>query len=166
MKATPLNKVALTGADAAHLIGKSSKWLTQLVEQGFVKRTGQLYSPTEVAGGYIRFLLDEQRRASKTVTQSALQQAKAKEINLRIARDDHHIIELDEALGFVDEIIGGLKADLLGLGASVTRDASVRSHIEGRVNDILSRATTRLVQAERVIRKSGQVADADAEADA
>lgn len=165
MKATPLNKISLTGADASRLIGKSAKWLAQLVEQGFVKRKGQLYDPAEVACGYIKFLQDEQRKTAKGATQTVLQRAKAKEIELRIAREDHNIIELDEALGAMDEIIGGFKADLLGLGASVTRDASTRSHIEDRINEILQRATTRLQQTGRAIRAGSEAAEANAEDD-
>jgi hypothetical protein len=162
MKTTPLNKIALTGADAARLIGKSFPWLKRLVDEGFVKQTGQTYSPAEVACGYIKFLLDDQRRSAKTTTQTTLQLAKAKEIELRIAREDHNIIELDEALGAIDEVIGALKSDLIGLGASVSRDASVRARVDDRITEILQRATTRLQLAGRAI-KGGQVVEGEAE---
>jgi hypothetical protein len=158
-KTISLDKIALTGADAARLIGKSVAWLKQLVEDGFVKKSGSFYSPDEVTQGYIKFLHDEQRRASKGATQTTLQAAKAKEIELRIAREDHNIVALDEALDFVDEVIGVLKSDLLGLGASVSRDASVRTHIDERVNDILQRALARLQTSAHEIRKGDQVVE-------
>jgi hypothetical protein len=165
-QATKLSGVMISSTDAAALIGKSRNWIAKLVADGFVKKTGQLFRPADVAQGHIAFLTDERRRASKTATLAAVQAARADEIRLRIARADHDVVDLDEAVGVLDEIIGGLKADFDGLAAATTRDAAFRSVIEGKVDEILKRAADRLAQKAQALRASGTAVDADAEDDA
>src|ERR1700730_5069714 len=130
-KQQPLAGILLNTADAAKLIGKSTIWLAKLVTDGFVKpgdKRGRetVYKPADVAQGYARYLTDEQRRSSKSTTLSEVQAARAREIEMRIAREDHKLIELDEALSVLDEIVGGLKADFNGLAAAITRDQPLR----------------------------------------
>jgi hypothetical protein len=170
-KQQPLAGILLNTADAAKLIGKSTIWLAKLVSDGFVKpgdKRGRetVYKPADVAQGYIAFLTDEQRRASKTATLSAVQAARAREIEMRIAREEHKLIDLDEALSVLDEIVGGLRADFSGLAASVTRDSAQRSIIEEKVDEIFQRHADGLNQKVRSLRTSGASADADAEDDA
>jgi hypothetical protein len=158
---------AISLAEAARLVGKSSTWIGKLVHGGYVKRLERgRYRPCDVAQGHIRFMTDEQRRASKSGTLAQVQAARAREIELRIFRIDHEIVDLDEAIGVIDEVVGGLKADLDGLGASVTRDAALRAVIEAKVDEILRRAAESLQQKAKALRASGSAADAGSEDDA
>jgi hypothetical protein len=166
MKATKLVGVMISASDAAALIGKSRNWLAKLITDGFVKKTGQLFRPADVVQGYISFLTDGQRRASKTATLAAVQAARAREIELRIAQADHRLIETDEALTLLDEIVGGLKADFDGLAASVTRNPDLRSTIEDKVDAIFKRYADDLDKKTNDLRASGAVAEADTEDDA
>jgi hypothetical protein len=165
MKATKLAAVLISSSDAAALIGKSRNWVAKLVADGFIKKAGLLFRPADVAQGHIAFLTDSQRRASKTATLAAVQAARAREIELRIARADHTIIDLDEALGVLDEIVGGMKADFDGLAASVTRDPALRSVIEEKVDEIYKRHADGLVKKALALRTSGAVVEADSEDD-
>ena len=80
--------------------------------------------------GYIKFLKDEERRWSKSEVASRVQEARASEIEQRTARDGKTLIHRDELFAVVDEILGGLKSDLYGLPARVTRDMEQRRQIE------------------------------------
>jgi hypothetical protein len=167
MKPQSLAGIVLSAKEGAKLIGKSRQWLEKLVSAGFVRRDEKgFYRPADIAQGQIAFMADEQRRASKTITLAAVQAARAKEIELRIAREDHRIVDLDEAIAVLDEIIGGLKADFDGLGASITRDAALRSVIDGKVQGILCHAADGLAQRARTLRASGSALAPDAEDDA
>jgi hypothetical protein len=170
-KQQPLASILLNTADAAKLIGKSTIWLAKLVTDGFVKpgdKHGRetFYKPADVAQGYARYLTDEQRRSSKSATLSAVQAARAREIEMRIAREDHRLIDLDEVLAVLDEIVGGMKADFTGLAASVTRDPAQRSTIEEKVDAIFQRHADGLKQKAQALRASGAAPDTDAEDDA
>jgi hypothetical protein len=170
-KQQSLASILLNTADAAKLIGKSTIWLAKLVADGFVKpgdKQGRenVYKPADVAQGFARYLTDEQRRSSKSATLSAVQAARACEIEMRIAREDHKLIDLDEALAVLDEIVGGLRADFSGLAASVTRDSALRSIIEEKVDEIFQRHADGLNQKAKALRTSGAAPDADTEDDA
>jgi hypothetical protein len=170
-KQTPLAGLLLTTADSAKLIGKSVITLAKLVADGFVKpgqKQGRetLYKPADVAQGFARYLTDEARRNSKSATLSDVQAARAAEIRMRIAREAHELIELDEALSVLDEIVGGLKADFNGLAASVTRDQAMRLIIEDKVDAIFKRHSDALKQKAQALRSSGADIDTDAEDDA
>jgi hypothetical protein len=167
-KQQSLAGILLKTEDAAKLIGKSKIWLAKLVKDGFVKpgdKRGQttLYKPADVAQGYARYLTDEQRRSSKSATLSAVQAARAREIEMRIAREEHKLIDVDEALAVLDEIVGGLRADFSGFAASVTRDPVLRSLIEEKIDAIYKRHSDGLEQKAKALRASGAVIEADTE---
>jgi hypothetical protein len=170
-KMQSLDGIVIGAKDAARLIGKSTVWLAKLVADGFVKpgqKQGRetVYKPSNVVQGYIAFLTDEQRRSSKSATLSAVQAARAREIEMRIAREDYKLIDLEEALAVLDEIVGGMKADFSGLAASVTRDQALRSIIEEKVDEIYKRHADALEQKARALRTSGAAVEADTEDDA
>jgi hypothetical protein len=157
----------LSSLQAADLILLSRARLYELVRAGWIKQIAPNCLDTrEVVQGYIKFLRDDERRGSKTATLSAVQTARAKEIELRIAQADHRLIETDEALTLLDEIVGGLKADFDGLAASVTRDPALRSTIEDKVDAIFKRYADDLDKKANDLRASGAVAEADTEDDA
>ena len=163
---TKLDDIVITSTDAGMLIGKSRNWVAKLVADGFVKKTGSLFKPADVTLGYLKFLADDERRHSKTATLSQVQAARAREIELRIAREENKLIDLDEALGVLDEIVGGLKADFNGLAASITREPALRSTIEVKVDEIFKRYADGLGQKGNALRSGGTIVDADAEDDA
>jgi hypothetical protein len=159
--------VVLSSLEAANLILLSRVRLHELVKAGWIKQLApNRFDTTEVVQGYIRFLRDEERRGSKTATLSAVQTARAREIEMRIAREEHTLIALDEALDVLDEIIGGMKAEFDGLAASITRDPALRTTIEVKVDEIYRRHADGLEQKARALRTSGASLPADTENDA
>lgn len=170
-KQQPLASILLSTADAAKLIGKSTITLAKLVTDGFLKagdKRGRetVYKPSDVAQGYARYLTDEQRRSSKSATLSEVQAARAAEIRMRIAREDHKLVDIEEALGVMDEVVGALRADFSGFAASVTRDPALRLTIEDKVDEIFKRRADGLKQKAAALRASGVALDADTEDDA
>jgi hypothetical protein len=163
---TKLDDIVISSTDASMLIGKSRNWVAKLVADGFVKKTGSLFKPADVTLGYLKFLADDERRHSKTATLSQVQAARAREIEMRIAREENKLIDLDEALGVLDEIVGGMKSDFDGLAAAVTRDATLRTIIEEKVDAIYKRHADALVQKANSLRSCGASIEADSEDDA
>jgi hypothetical protein len=140
--------------------------LSQLEAAGFIARVGPgRWRLLDLVQGYIRSLKDDTKRSSQTVTLSAVQAARAREIEMRIAREEHKLIDLDEALSVLDETVGGMKADFDGLAASVTRDPALRSMIEVKVDEIYRRHADGLDQKARSLRTSGVAFSADPEDD-
>ena len=141
----PLAGVVLSSLQAAALILLTRARLYELVHAGWIKALApNRFDPVEVAQGYIKFLRDEDRRSSKTATLSRVQEARAKQIEQRMARDAGTTIAMADALALVDDVVGGLKADLDGVPARCTRDLVQRRKLEAELNDCLTRAANRL----------------------
>jgi hypothetical protein len=141
--------------------------VNQLVREGWIEKGGRNgYTIVGAVQGYIRFLKDEQRRASKSAALSRVQDARAREIELRTAREEHLLIETAEAIGVVDEIVGGLRSEVAGVPARLTRDVDLRRKIEAELDDVFRRAADRFEQKARDLRSSGEAVAPVAEDDA
>jgi hypothetical protein len=98
---------------------------------------------------YIRHLRD--RRSKRGAAESALQRARAREIELRTAERAHELIEFDEAAAVLDDII----SDLVGLPAAATRDLTMRRHLDDLIRGIRQRAADRCQRQVESIRSTG-----------
>lgn len=133
---------------AGPLIGKSAQWIRRLIAEGFIpKQTDGTVLERDVYLGYIRWLTDEQRRATKVAAESRVRDARAREIELRIAEREGRLIEIVDMEEVLDEYGGMLRAELSGLPARVTRDLVLRRTIEQAIEDILNRVTAAAQQA-------------------
>ena len=151
----------------ARLLMVTPHWVRRLTNEGWIPRPARnRYRIAESVQGYIRFLRDEQRRASKSASASRVQDARAREIELRTAREENRLIETEEAIGFVDEALGLLKAGMAGVPASVTRDLDLRATIGAALDEQFRRAADHFQQAAAALRSGGTTVAADPEDDA
>lgn len=143
-------------AHAAQLLMVSDEWLRQLANKGYIpKAVSGLYPIAPTVQGYIRWLKDEERRTSKTAAASAVQQARAKEIELRIAKESGKLLELEDTEAAFANILGAFRSELAGVPAASTRDLALREVIDGHLNDAIARARDRFRQFIEAIRASG-----------
>jgi hypothetical protein len=164
VKAGPFGGIVLSSLQAATLILLTRARLYELVQAGWIRALApNRYDPTEVAQGYIRFLKDDERRTSKTATLSRVQEARARQIEQRMAREAGQTIAMVDALALVDDVVGGLKADLDGVPARCTRDMTERRKLEDELNDCLTRAADRLDAEGNLLKAGGAVDPAAAE---
>jgi phage terminase Nu1 subunit (DNA packaging protein) len=156
----PSSVRATIGAEGiARLLMTTPRRVQQLVADGWIEKAGRNgYTIAGAVHGYIRFLKDEQRRASKTASLSRVQDARAREIELRTARDEHVLMETAECITVVDEIVGGLRSEIAGVPARVTRDIELRRKIATEIDDIFRRTADRLEQRASELRASGEAA--------
>lgn len=123
---------------AGELIDKSPQWVRHLIAEGFiVKDADGMVRDEDVFRGYIRWLTDEQRRASKVQAESRVRDARARELELRIAEREGRLIDINDMERVVDTFAGTLRASLSGLPARVTRDLVLRRTIEQAIDSIL-----------------------------
>ena len=133
----------------AELLTLTAQRVDQLVREGWIEKPSRgNYALVAGVQGYIRFLKDDERRSSKTAAESRVRDMRADEIALRIEERSKKLINeaRAEALGLVDEVIGGLKADLYALPARVTKDLSLRRVIEEAIEDALAASARRAAE--------------------
>lgn len=129
----------------ARLLMIGPERVRQLSKDGWIPKVGRGRYP--LAGsvqGYISFLKDEQRRASKVAADSEIKLERARGLKLRNDRDEGRLIEVEEALGTLDEIVGELRTGIAAVPARVTRDLDFRDQIEKEIDACFARISKRL----------------------
>jgi len=143
-----LQDAAISTTEAAALLEVSSQWVRELGRKGFIEGITRGKVPLVAAvQGYIRWLKDEERRTSKTASQSAVAEARAREISLRTAREEGRLVDIEDAEAVFAEVLGTFRADLAGVAAASTRDLELRAAIDGKLNDAIARCRARFETA-------------------
>lgn len=131
---------------AARLLTISGERVRQLIKDGYIQRVdkGRVLLVAAVQG-YIRFLREEDRRSSKSAAASRLVDIRSEEIQARmLERSDALVREAQqEALAIIDIYAGGLRADLIALGARVDVDIATRRKIEKEIDVAFGEAAKR-----------------------
>jgi len=133
-------EIVLSSADAAALLTVTPEWLRRLTKDGWIKKLGKdRYRVIDVVQGHIRYMKDEARRASKTASATRVQDARASQIELAVAREQRDLIEIEDVQAVLSETLGTLRSELSGLPAACTRDLGLREVIEKNLHDIIDR---------------------------
>ena len=96
--------------------------------------------------GYLRYLKDDERRSAKSAADSRVRDARALEIELRIAERTRDLIPLEDALADMAELAASVRSELAGLPARLTRIIDERQKIESEVDGVLSRLSERATE--------------------
>jgi hypothetical protein len=134
---------------AGQLLMVSDHWVRDLSKKGYIPKPEKGMVPlVATVQGYIRWLKDEERRASKTAAASDLQRTRAREIELRIAREEGNLIEAEDAEAAFADILGQWRSELDGLSRAVTRNLAMRESIDTYIAGMVERVRARFA-AER-----------------
>ena len=166
--ATPSAQDGLISTEVAgRLLMISAERVRQLIKAEYIARgAGGKIALVAAVQGYIKFLKDEDRRSSKSASDSRVRDARAAEIELRVAERRRVLIEMDEAIAASDKIVAVVRAEIVGLPARATRDMDVRRVIEKEAHESLKRIATTLREIGDDLRAGRDVLGADAEGDA
>jgi hypothetical protein len=141
--------------------------VVQLVDEGHLPRNSDGSFDLDACRiAYIRYLRSEDRRGAKSATASRVQEARAKEIELRTAREEGRLIPLEGAQAAMTDILGTFRYELTGIPAASTRDLKVRAEIEKHLNDAIDRCRQRFEQAGDALRSGREVSLEGEETDA
>lgn len=152
----------LKSAEAAELLDITPHRLRQLIDSGHIEKAGRNGVRLQAAvQGYLKFLRDDQRRSSKSASASRMQDAKTREIDLRIAEREGRLIDLAEHNDILAEVIGMVRTAFAGVPAAATDDPEVRRRIETSINDALTEAAKRAEQATAELRAGGAATETD-----
>ncbi|MCX5513374.1 hypothetical protein C3941_00140 [Kaistia algarum] len=138
----PRAATTLTVAQAARLLEVSETWVRRLRRDGYLPRLPDGRLPIVAAvQGYIRFLQDDERRASKSAATHRLQEAKAEEVRARIAQKYDELMPIEDAEAVLDDLLTTVRARLAGLPAKITSDPATHSRIKQEFHDALAEMT-------------------------
>ena len=93
---------------AARLLMISEERIRQLVKQGYVPKS-EKRGYVQLVGavqGYLKYLKEDERRSTRSAADSRVRDARALEIELRIAERTRDLIPLEDALTDMAELAG------------------------------------------------------------
>lgn len=141
-----LETLEVSASELAQMLGVTDRRIRQLAKEGTVVRGVQ-------RGRYrlqesVRRFLDVREEQHQSVSLDALREERLKTLRITRAQKDRELIALDEAIEFVDEVIGLFVASLQGLPARITNNNAERR----RLNEIFDQERQRLADrfAERL----------------
>lgn len=146
---------------AGRLIMVGPERVRQLIKAGFIERTRPGYTtiPSAVQG-YIKFLKEAASEKTANASVSRVQDARAKEIERRLAREERDLIQLDEATLALSMLAGAVAQELAGLGARITRDMALRQKIEAEVHGAQTRIAKALEKLSGFVASGGEPPEA------
>jgi hypothetical protein len=134
------------------------------VKAGYIPKPAKdTYPIVGAVQGYIKFLKEEERRTSKVQADSRVRDARAREIELRIAERERDLIPIDDAKAEIAAFVTETRAEIVGLGARVTRDMELRRQIDKECDGILTRLADRAEKASHALETEGSSSEASAE---
>jgi hypothetical protein len=141
-------------SEASRHLLLTREMVRRLVAERIIERRADgSFDLDQARQAYIRHLRD--RRSDRGAAEAALQLAKAREIELRTAERARELIEFDEACAALDDIVGGIVSELVGLPAAATRDLTMRKHLENLINGIRQRTADRIGRQAESLRSTG-----------
>jgi hypothetical protein len=155
----------LTINQAAALFGRSTQWVHQLVNAGFItKEAKNQYTLVSLVRGALAYYEDLQTKSTKTAAASRATDARTREIELRIKERSRELIPLEDAKAVIGEMAAAVRAEFQGVSARFTRDIQERRRLEQEIDGAFDRLSRRSGEAERAL-ATGQV-DLEAEPEA
>ena len=132
----------VSGEELAALLNVDVRTIRNLAAAGTITRIDRNQYPLAES---VRSIIAAAKKSSKSNAlereQTAIMAGKRKMLELRIAQEEGRLIEVSEAEGVLDEIIGTFRAGLDALPARITRDVALRKTIRTACEAILTAAS-------------------------
>ena len=121
------------------------EWIRRLTEEGWIAKTDRgRYRVLDVVQGYVLFLKDEARRATKTASYNRLQEIRARKEEFAVAQTERDLVPLVEAMTLVDEVAGAVVARVNAIPARFTRNIKQRAALQREVDEALAEVADRI----------------------
>lgn len=135
---------------AARLLMVGVERVRQLAKAGYITIPKRGHTTiVSAVQGYIRFLKETAQKETKTAAVSRATDARAAEIELRIAERKRELIPIEDAILAMDLLVGLVNREFDGQAARITRDLTLRRQIEADVHGAKTRIADALADGKR-----------------
>lgn len=152
----------ITLAEAGLMLGLSRKRISQLIQEGFIPKVGRGMTTIDgAAQGCVRYWQEKASQETKTSADTRVRDARAAEIEQRIAERNRRLVPAEEATAAIDHIIGACAEAFASIPPMISRDVAERNRIEKHVKEAQRGVAKRLSEAAELLEKGGKLPDAD-----
>ena len=146
-------KGATAAACGQHLT-LSRQRVSQMADEGTLPRNGDgSFDLDACRNEYIAFLRSEDRRGAKSAAVSRVQDARAREIEIRTAREEGRLVPMESVSAAIIDILGTYRSELNGVAAASTRDLTLRAEVQRHLDGAIDRCRERFERADRKLAK-------------
>lgn len=125
----------ITIEQAGRLLELSAERIRQLIKSGYIEKTRHGHTTlVSAVRGYVRFLKEAASDRTQNAAENRVREARAKEIEMRLARDARDLVAQDEALLAMTMLATFVAQQFQGLPARITRDMALRKVIEAELH--------------------------------
>lgn len=125
----------ITIEQAGRLLELSAERVRQLIKAGYIEKTRHNHTTlVSTVRGYIRFLKEAASEKTQNAAENRVRDARAREIELRLAKDTRELIQQEEAIHAMSRLATFVAHEFQGLPARITRDMSLRKQIEAELH--------------------------------
>jgi hypothetical protein len=126
-----IDQGTISTATLAKLLMLTPRSVNRLAADGHIPRaTPKTFALAPAVQAYIKYLQADRKNQTQTAAANRVAEARALEIERRLAREDRLIITLEESMLHGDTLIGMFLASLSSLPARITRNLPERRRIE------------------------------------
>jgi hypothetical protein len=149
----------LTATEVGTLLGVTRQHIGQLTAQGVLVREDGKYQLGQTLAAYVAHLKSDARRASRSKAENRVRDARAAEIELRVQRQQHRVVDTEETLHFIDAMFGKFVVALSGVPARVGRnDLELRHRVEVELDAARNVAADEFGRQAAHLREHGEAA--------
>ena len=139
----------------------TDRHIQRLAKEGVFETKGRgKYPMVSCVHAYIRYLKEENKTQTKVAGDNRLRDARAKEIEIRVAKQDRSLIDLSEAQDVVDKMAGTFLQSMVGLPARITRNVNERKRIENICDKVRKKLANRFAEIGESLRTGDDPLDA------
>lgn len=122
--------------EIATMTGRTVRWVQMLAKEQSITKDGRgKYRLDSVLAALVSHYEAIIEKGSKSAAASRVTDARAEEIELRLAERRRDLIPQEDALAVVDLVAGEVNKQFTGLPARITRDVRLRREIEAKLNE-------------------------------
>lgn len=146
-------KNTISADQAVALLGKSRVWFFDRVKEGHIQKESRgRYTLVRVVRGVMDYYDAILTKQTKTQAASRVTEARAREVELRIAERERNLIPTEDAIEVVDMIIGAFRQEMDSLPAAYTRNIEDRKKLEALIDAAKNRLGETYANAKRTAR--------------
>lgn len=152
----------ITLEQAGAMLGVTAERIRVLIKDGFIAKPARgRVTVSGAAKGYARYWQDKATDQTRSSASSRVSDARAAEIEQRIAMRNRDLAPIDELEEAFDFVVGVCVEGWSALPAMITRDMEERTRIEGIVKMVQGRVAKHLGQAADAVRIGTKLPDLD-----
>jgi hypothetical protein len=140
-------------AQGAALVELSDERIRQLARMGYCPKPVKGMIPlVGLVKGVLRFYRDEERTRSKSAADGRVRDARAREIELRIAKEEGELVPVADAIGVMDEYATAVITAIKNLPTRYSRNMADRARLQPLVDEVLTFVADKMKGAAQEVR--------------